>query len=200
MAERLYEGQTFTGLRLEDEHFDNMRFVDCVFQDCTFDSCVLTDCAFAACTWTGCRLVNLTSRRTQIRSLRFDVCDLVGISAADWLPASRYMPTLDSLHSCRLKYTTFHRMALPGFSFFGSELADCLFSGCDLSGSSFKDCALHRTEFAECDLRRADFRGAAGYVVDMPTCKLAESRFSFPEAVRLLASAGVRVEFDASGE
>lgn len=196
MAEQLFEGKSFEGLRLEDGHLDGLRFMDCSFANCAFGGCVLTDCAFAACTWTGCRLVNLTSRRTQIRGLCFQNCDLVGLTAGDWLPTSRYMSPLERLTNCRLKYTTFHQMALPGFDFSGNEVTDGLFSGCDLSGSGFRGCALHRTEFAGCNLRKADFRGAAGWQVDMPTCRMSGARFSFPEAVRLLASCGVQVEYE----
>ena len=196
MAERLYEGQTFEGLRLEDEYLDHLRFVDCHFINCTFEGGVLTDCAFAACTWTGCKVINVTSRRTQIRSLSFEQCDLVGLTAADWLPASRFMAPLEHLTNCRLKYVTFQQMALAGFDFGGNEVVDGLFSGCDLSGAGFHSCSLLRTEFADCNLTKADFRGATGWQVDLPSCRMRGARFSFPEAVRLLASAGVQGEYE----
>ncbi len=115
MAERLYEGQTFEGLRLEDEYLDHLRFVDCHFINCTFEGGVLTDCAFAACTWTGCKVINVTSRRTQIRSLSFEQCDLVGLTAADWLPASRFA-TAERLTNCLPSMSPFSRWRLLGLT------------------------------------------------------------------------------------
>ena len=68
------------------------------------------------------------------------------------------------------------------------------FEECDLQESNFRNCRLEATQFFRCDVRKADFREAKGYVIDIPSNKLRQAKFSFPEVVSLLDSLEIKIE------
>lgn len=69
------------------------------------------------------------------------------------------------------------------------KFTDCTFENC-----SFEDCRLEATQFFKCDIRKADFREAKGYVIDIPSNKLKQAKFSFPEVTSLLTSLEIKID------
>lgn len=67
----------------------------------------------------------------------------------------------------------------------------CTFEACTIlnNGAGLKD-----TDFQQNNLIGADFREASDYNISLENNKLKKTEFSFPEAVRLLASTGIIVE------
>lgn len=73
-------------------------------------------------------------------------------------------------------------------------IQESIFEECDLQESNFRNCRLEATQFFRCDVRKADFREAKGYVIDIPSNKLRQAKFSFPEVVSLLDSLEIKIE------
>ena len=99
-----------------------------------------------------------------------------------------------ALTNCSFQYSDFSGLALAGFDFSTCQFRECVFDGCALAGADFSGAPLGRTAFTRCDLQKADFRRAEAYAIDPAANKLKGARFSFPEVVALLDSAGIQIE------
>ena len=129
-----------------------------------------------------------------MQNVTFDGCLLSGIEWHKFEPRSRFSSLFASLKGSNLRYCTFCEMKLPRTDFSGVRIVESTFADCDLTESDFRGCTLDRTEFFRCGVEKADFRGATGYRVDVPTCRVKDARFSFPEAISLLSSLGVKID------
>ena len=69
-----------------------------------------------------------------------------------------------------------------------------IFTDCTFENCSFEDCRLEATQFFRWDIRKADFREAKGYVIDIPSNKLKQAKFSFPEVTSLLTSLEIKID------
>lgn len=196
MNGRDFENETFEGLSYSSELFEDNRFIDCIFKDCLFEEITVSGCIFSGCTFEKCTVNKLKgSNSSQLQECRFINCRLTGINWSELLPEESFADPIDVLQECRLKYNTFTDMNFRKFSFEGNEITESMFAECELNDSRFKGCKLDRTEFYRCDMQKSDFRNASGYLVDILTCKLKNAAFSFPEAINLLGSLGVKVEY-----
>ena len=196
MSERDFENETFEGLSCSSELFDDYRFIDCTFIDCLFEETELSGCILSGCTFEKCTVTKIKgSNSSQLQECKFVNCRLTGINWSELLPEGSFADPIETLQECRLKYNTFTDMNFRKFSFTGNEITESMFAECELNESRFKGCKLDRTEFYRCDMQKSDFRDASGYQVDVLSCKLKNAAFSFPEAINLLGSLGVRVEY-----
>lgn len=189
-----YEEKTFEGLTLSQETVCGMAFSDCTFVRCSFSGVRFQQCAFRDCAFFRCKIINPEPERTQAKHLRFEGCSLAGVRWEDFAVPGGFAGPLDQLSGCELKYNSFFQLRLDGFDFSGQAVMETVFDGCSLAQSSFRGCTLAGTLFTACDLRGADFRDAGGYCIDPRQNKLAEARFTLPEAVRLFDGLGVRIE------
>ena len=194
MNSNYYEGQSFQGLRLQEETFTGLQFVDCNFTHCSLDSCTLRHCDFSGCVFLRCRVSALKAETVQMKFGEFEECVLTGVNWSLLQPAGRFSEPISRMERCRLKYNSFSNLNLARFDFSGSELVETIFAECKLSESSFQGCGLQNTEFFKCDLRKADFREAVGYRIDVLNNEVKNARFSLPEAMRLLGPLGIQLE------
>ena len=194
MDRKYYEGQSFQGLRLQEEVFEGLQFVDCTFTDCSLDACTLRHCDFSGCVFLRCRASALNAEAVQVKFGEGGEGGRCGISWGLLQPAGRFSEPISRMERCRLKYNSFSNLNLTRFDFSGSELVETIFAECKLSESSFHGCGLQNTEFFKCDLRKADFRDAVGYRIDVLNNTVKGARFSLPEAMRLLGPLGVQLD------
>lgn len=196
MNETYFEEETFQELQYSGELFENYRFVDCTFINCVFEACELVRCSFSGCTFQQCVITEVKAQQhAQIQYGSFIECQLTNINWSDLLPSGRFADPIQKMQACRLRYTTFTGMNFKKFEFSGNCISDSIFAECQLAESSFRACKLDRTEFFQCDMQKADFREATGYQVDIASCKMKGSRFSFPEAANLLNSLEINVDW-----
>lgn len=195
MKENYYENEEFINLIFADETFEKYRFIDCKFFNCTIECCKLVKSVFSGCEFQQCRILNLKAEsNSQLQRAKFSECQLIGVNWNELSSVSKLGNSIKSLHNCRLKYNTFTAMNFKKFDFSMNEITDSMFAECVLTESKFKRCSLERTEFFKSDLREADFREASGYQIDIMSCKMDNSKFSFPEAIILLNSLRVKIE------
>lgn len=195
MEQNYFEGEVFEHLTYSEASFMDYRFIDCTFTGCVWESCELIQCSFFNCIFRKCMVTNLkATQNSQMQFCQFLDSQLIGIDWKELLPARRFAEPVKTLQNCRLKYNTFTEMSFKKFAFSGNEISDSLFAECELAESQFRGCKLDRTEYFRCNLQKADFRDAIGYQVDLASCRMRNARFSFPEAVNLLGSLGIRVE------
>ena len=193
-CEHIYEGERIEGLSVVGESWEDRVYLDCTFTDCCFSEAEFRRVTMRDCKMIRCRLENLHGRESSMQRMEFDGCFFSGIQWHEFLSGNRYAELLSALANVSMRYCTFSQMKFPRFDFSGTRFVESMFAECDLSAASFRGTALDRTEFFRCDLTNADFRDAAGYRVDVPTCRVKGARFSFPEAVSLLGSLGIKVD------
>lgn len=196
MNEKDFENEVFESLSFTYEKFEDCRFSECTFKDCQFEEVELSECIFSDCTFENCTVTKpKASLHTQLQDCRFIGCRLTEVNWSHMRPEGTFTDPIVALTDCFLKYNSFTEINFRKFDFSGNEITESMFAECELSESRFKGCKLDRTEFFRCDLQKADFRKASGYLVDIISCKMKNAVFSFPEAINLLGSLGVKVEY-----
>lgn len=194
MRDQYFENELFENISLSEEVIQGYEFVDCRFVNCSFEQCRVIQCGFSECRFESCGITEVKSEYSEVKFLELDKCSLVGINWGVWKPSGRFGTAISKITDCKIKYNTFPEMAFPKFDFSGSSITGSMFAKADLSKSSFRGCDLTDTEFFQCDLRKTDFRNAAGYKVDILSCKVKDAKFSYPEAINLLHYLGISVE------
>lgn len=195
MQEERYEEQLFKDQKFQNITKEHCRFIDCHFENCSFEDCKTVSCVFVNCRFYKCSIIGLTSQYSEVRSAVFEKCNLIGIHC--WnslLPAGSYAHSIDGLKDCHIKYNSFTEIPFRKFVFSGNSIQECIFEECDLQESNFQACRLNATQFFKCDIRKADFRDAIGYVIDIPSNKMKQAKFSYPEVTSLLYSLGIKID------
>jgi len=85
-----------------------------------------------------------------------------------------------------LKHLTFEDCLIKEANFGEADLTDVKFVRCDLTESDF----LHT------NLTGADFRTSKNYAINLNDNKVEGAKFTFPEALSLLRSYNIIIEFD----
>jgi uncharacterized protein YjbI with pentapeptide repeats len=188
-----FSGERFSDLRFVGARFANMEVTDCIFENCTLEDCRFDSCTISSCEFSSCTIVNPRTAHCAMTAAGFRDSQLVGIQ---WsvLANDVFSGPIEYLIDTLVKYGVFDVMDLAKMDFTRAELAECSFNNCDLREANLRAAQLSGTQFANCDLRKADFRFAQGYHVDAPSCRLAGTRFSLPEATCLIESLGAKVE------
>lgn len=195
MQETYYEDQLIKDQKYQDTVKEYCKFLDCCFENCSFEDCVINHCHFVNCSFYNCNIISLTSQYSEIKNAVFEKCNLIGIHTwNDLLPVGKYTCAIERIENCCLKYNSFIEMNFRKFDFSGNVIQESMFEECNLQESSFRNCRLEATQFSRCDVRKADFREAKGYVIDIPSNKLRQAKFSFPEVVSLLDSLELKIE------
>lgn len=195
MQKNYYEEQVINGQKYQDRTIEQCKFIDCTFENCLFENCKITGCVFVNCKFYNCNVISLTSKNSELKNASFQKCNLIGIHCwNELLPAGNYIRAVDKLESCCMKYNSFIEMPFRKFDFSGNIIQESVFEECNLQESNFKDCRLDATQFFKCDIRKADFRGAQGYAIDIPSNKMRQAKFSYPEVMSLLASLEIKID------
>lgn len=183
---RCFTDKTFTGVVKEGVRLEDLRFENCTFDGCKFIDCTFINCEFTECTFTGGAFVRPETKGTSMSFVSFLSCSVVGVRWADFCGGGVSFP-LQKVENCCLKYNDFDRMNFRKFDFSNNEIPDSAFRMCNLTEARFSGSRLSKTEFSGCDLRKCDFRGATGYLVPVTENRVKGAKFSYPEALRLLA-------------
>lgn len=195
MQENYYEEQIIKDRKYENITKEQCNFIDCTFENCSFEECEIINCVFVNCNFYNCNIISLTSKYSEVKNATFQKCNLIGIHCwNELLPVGRYAHSIDKLECCCMKYNSFIEMPFRKFDFSGNIIQESIFEECDLQESNFRDCRLEATQFFKCDIRKADFRDAKGYAIDVPSSKIKQAKFSYPEVTSLLASLEIKID------
>lgn len=195
MPEKYYEEQLIKDQKYQNITKEHGKFIDCTFENCAFEDCKIINCAFVNCNFYNCNFISITSQHSEVKNAAFQKCNLIGIHCwSELLPAGNYAHTIKDLKNCCMKYNSFIEIPFRRFDFSGNIIQESIFEDCDLQESNFQDCRLESTQFFRCDIRKADFRDAKGYVIDIPSNKMKQAKFSYPEVTSLLNSLEITID------
>lgn len=195
MQEKFYEEQLIKGQKFQNVTKECWKFIDCTFENCSFEDCRIIGCVFINCQFYECNIISLTSKNSEVKNIAFQKCNLIGVHCwNELLPAGKYAHSIDKLNDCCIKYNSFIEMPFQRFDFSSNTIQESIFEECDLQESNFRECRLEATQFFRCDMRKADFRDSRGYVIDIPSNRLKQAKFSFPEAASLLNSLEIIID------
>lgn len=189
-----YECEAFENLNLDQDCLEDIFFEDCTFYRCRIWETTIRHCSFRGCSFKDCVIQNNTYEFTDLIDCRFCQCSLVGVNWNDVERENHIILPFSAFESCTLKHNLFFGFKLKQFDFSGCDLLGSTFQECDLRDSSFQRAGLKDTAFLKNDLTGADFRQAEDYAISLENNKMEKSRFSFPDAIRLLSSTGIIVE------
>ncbi len=195
MPENYYEEQVIKDQKYQDITKEQSKFWDCTFENCSFEDCTIIGCVFANCRFYKCNIISLTSKHSEVKNAIFQQCNFIGIHCwNELLPVGKYAHSIEKLERCYMKYNSFIEMPFRKFDFSGNAIQESSFEKCDLQESNFRGCQLDATQFFRCDIRKADFREAKGYAIDIPSNKIKQAKFSFPEVTSLLSSLEIEID------
>jgi uncharacterized protein YjbI with pentapeptide repeats len=189
-----YDNATFKRLDHTDAVFQDVTFSACAFVRCNFSRAVFQNCRFVDCTLENCILRMTEVPGTTFARVSFKACDLPGVdwSEANW---SGWTTKTGSLHfdDCNLQYSIF----------FGLELVDLHMTDCNAREANFAEASLVKADFSgtdfsgaiflRTDLTEASFVNATGYTLSLSDNTTDGTKFSLPEAVRLLHSLDIKL-------
>ncbi len=195
MQQTFYEEQLIKDKKYQNITKEHCKFIDCTFENCSFEDCRIMGCVFINCKFYNCNIISFTSKHSEVKNAAFEKCNLIGVHCwNDLLPVGRYAHSIDKFKACCMKYNSFIEMPFRKFDFSGNTIQESIFEKCDLQESNFQDCPLEATQFFQCDIRKADFRDAKGYEIDIPSNKIKQAKFSYPEVTGLLKSLEIIID------
>jgi fluoroquinolone resistance protein len=165
------------------------------FEECTFSKISFTVCRFERCKFIDCKfnesiLSAIKPIDSVFRNVEFTNSKVIGL---DWTMSKN----IDSFtfKSCQINYSNFRFLKLPKSKFFNCIAKDVDFTEADLSGSDFSGTDFENSRFFKTNLFGCDLRNAKNYYIDIKTNNIRKAKFSYPEALNLLGSLDIEVEY-----
>lgn len=192
-----FDHQTFSHVALDESVLRKKSFVDCVFEHCQLFEARFEACRFERCAFLHCDLSMAKVDACIWLEVAFEQCKLMGIN---WTHIKDlFVPKIHFVQSV-LTYGSFMGMNLKAIRFSNCKVNEVNFCEADLSGVAFEQTDLAGSDFLHTNLTRADFRSAKNYALNLVDNRVEGAKFAFPEAVSLLKSFGVEVDFQAGQE
>lgn len=185
-----------TGAKITNAEFEECRFSHCDFSETIFRACRFVDCEFEDC---SLKMLNLDG--TVLAGSRFLRCNLIGVdwTHANWGEWQSKMKALEFME-CELKYALFGGIELKKFKLQNSFAQEANFSNASMIEADFAGTDFLGAIFHKCDLTKANFVGAKNYAIHLNNNKTKGTKFSLPEAVRLLHYLDIKLIDPQSGE
>ncbi|MGI8549249.1 MAG: pentapeptide repeat-containing protein [Dehalococcoidia bacterium] len=191
-----YAQQRFLHVELVREKFSSIEFDACMFERCAFSECSFYRCTFLNCQFKNCDLSLIQVPNARFNSVHFKQSKLVGI---DWTKAGtskadRLLMSV-SFDECVLDYGSFLGLHLREMQLVNCSAREVDFSGADLTGATCAGTDFSASTFLHTNLEKADFGGARNYTIDPTANRIKGAKFTLPEALSLLRSFDIRIEF-----
>lgn len=191
--------QNHIRVTFKDAELPGVRITSSDFDSCTFERCVLTEAVLSHCRFTNCKFIACDLSLLSAPNCRFVDVEFIEskLAGVDWT-------VVGSTKTDRLLFSaSFDRCALDYSSFFGlrlKRLSSCSalevdFSEADLTGADCQRTDFAGARFLHTNLSGANFVGAKDYAIDLSANKAKKANFSYPEAMSLLSSFDVIVEY-----
>lgn len=180
--------QTFHGLKAAQLPLQRVTFEACQFVDCDFSANVWRSVRLQECQFTRCNLGLWQLPYSELSSVQFDDCKLLGV---DWTrvawPSLALTPRLQFRH-CLLDDSSFFGLELDELVLLACQAHDVDFREAHLARATLRETDFSRSLFGKTDLTGADFTDASQYDIDLHHNRLKGAIFSRFEALRLLDS------------
>jgi fluoroquinolone resistance protein len=170
---------------IKDKRFEGCIFTQCIFTDVSFENCQLIGCKFIDSV-----LTSLIPTDSNFSETSFQNCKVVG---ADWTKARELIE--QKFTESQINYSNFTFVKTPKLVLINCVAKEVIFTETDLSESIFTDTDFESSRFFKTNLTKTDFRGAKNYYIDIKNNNLTKAKFSFPEALNLLKTLDIEVEY-----
>lgn len=185
---------------VDDEHFQDHFFAEsgfttghydgCTFERCDYTETSLGDCVFVDCRFKSCNLSGIQVLNTAFREVRFEECKALGVQWTDTKPMLLAMIFV----GCQLDLGNFVGCPLTKSSFKSCTLFEADFAEADLSGVALSKCDLAGAQFEHTNLTEADLSSTTNYRIDPEQNRIEGAHVSWPEAMGLLHTYGLKWE------
>ena len=192
LAGEVFDHQTFSRLTLTENVLKKKSFTDCVFEHCHLFEVRFEACRFERCSFLHCDLSMSKVDGCIWLGVAFEQCKLMGVN---WARIKELFPPKVRFSECVLTYGSFMELDLKEVSFCKCKATEVNFCESDLSGVIFEHTDLAGSDFLHTNLSQADFRSAKNYKLNLNDNRVEGAKFAFPEAISLLKSFGVEVDF-----
>jgi uncharacterized protein YjbI with pentapeptide repeats len=182
--------KTFEKVIMIDKKVNHKEFEDCIFKNCDFSSSNFSNNVFMDCEFIDCNLSMTSLAGTDLKTVRFKNCKLLGIqfhACNDFLFQVNFQ-------DCALDYASFANKKMPKTVFNSCSMKEVTFVGTDLTGSNFENCNLEHAIFNDTILAAADFSKAYNYTIDPEFNPMKKARFSTEGIVGLLEKYDIKIE------
>lgn len=182
-----YGETTFRKVDAKGKSITETVFSDCSFVRCDFSETSLHTCRFIKCRFDDCSMKMTSLKDSTFSMVTFAQCHLMGVdwSLGNWADLSAKVSPIQ-FEGCMLQYGIFFGLKLKKISFKGCDAREVNFAETDLSGADFTGTDLAGATFLRTDLTDANFAEAKNYTLSLKDNTTKGTKFSLPEAMRLL--------------
>lgn len=184
-----HEGKVFEKIQWLDAVVSGRTFVKCTFSKCQFNGLSFLECSFTDCTFEDCDLSLMKVKGSYFTRLQVNRCKAIGIH---WFDVGK--PFTIQFTDSNISYSSFFGKPLKKTKFKNCVAKEVDFSECILSEADFGGTDLEGARFIDCDLSLANFKEARNYHIDIQHNKVKKTKFSLPEALRLLDAFDVVID------
>lgn len=187
-----YTGETFKRVDLSNKSLTGCAFSDCRFVSCNFSETSFKNCRFIECSFSNCTMKLMSLNGTTFSRTEFGSCDLLGVNwtEANWQDWTTKIKSI-AFDECNLKYAVFLGLELKKLKMTNCTAQEVNFAETDLTDAVFTDTDLAGAIFLRTNLTNASFARAKNYTMNLNDNQTKGTKFSLPEAVRLLYSTDI---------
>lgn len=187
---KVYEQQNFHKLVVGPEALRHREFSGCNFKHCEFGAADLSSSSFLDCRFDSCSFAATKLDHCHFKGVHFKDCKFVGIN---FCRVEAFLLQW-SFGACKLEFCQFGGLKMAHSEFEQCVLLECDFVNADLRESSLCGCELRGSKFHHTQLEKADLSGARNYQIDPSSNRIKGAKFSYPEALNLLAAFEITIE------
>jgi fluoroquinolone resistance protein len=185
-AQQEYHDQTFKRLNYAGRPVSGINFENCLFTGCTFTKTAFTDCKFRECVFKECDLRLAELRGSTFLNTQFEQSNAAGIdwTISGWPKGGLFTPVLFT--ACDISFSVF-----VGLNLRKVRIVRCVAKGANFTEADLTQADCTYTDFTESrfwhtNLTEANLSYATSYDIAASVNKLKKTKFSLPDAVRLL--------------
>lgn len=182
-GDQTFDRVRYAGRQVVRREFDRCAFADCAFTETAFSLCRFRDCIFKEC---DLRLAQL--RGSTFVNTRFEKSKVTGVdwTVTTWPDGGLFTPV--HFNECDISLSSFFGLNLKKTQIIRCTAKEVNFSEADLTQADCTFTDFAESHFLHTNLTEADFTHATNYTIAAGTNTLKKTKFSLPEAVRLLHS------------
>jgi fluoroquinolone resistance protein len=188
-TDQIFKKLNYGGKQFSRCEFDNCTFMGCIFTETVFNACKFQDCTFKEC---DLRLAQLSA--SSFKETKFDQSKLLGVNWTQtaWPKAGMFTPV--EFVESDISQCTFVGLNLNKIQIVRCTATSADFAEADLTGANCTYTDFSEARFLKTNLTGADFSNATNYTITASLNTLKKTKFSLPEAIRLLYGLDIILE------
>jgi fluoroquinolone resistance protein len=177
-------------LTVNAEIISNKEFEECIFEKINLTGCTFSRCKFINCKFIECMFSAIKPTDSMFNDAEFTDSKIIGF---DWTMVKSVYGL--SFHNSQINYSNFRFLKLQKLKLINCIAKEVDFTEADLSEGDFTGTDFEGSRFFKTNLSKANFKLAKNYFIDIKTNILKKAVFSYPEAMNLLQTLDIIVEY-----